>query len=188
MNLMIATPTPNGAPLSRAQHGAVLIIMLLLLLVMTILGVSAMSGSTLEQRMAGNSRDRQLAFNAAEAALKWGEQYVKTNVVAASAFNDTNGLYAEYHGPTKDDAFNSSWWTGTNSLVAPAVSGVKTPPRVTIEYRGTIKVSESTSINVGGYGSSTGSGDITALRVTVRATGASDNTKVILTSYYGKRI
>lgn len=58
---------------SRGQRGAILIVSLLLLLVMTIIGVFAMRGTTLEERMAGNLRDRDLAFQAAEAALREAE-------------------------------------------------------------------------------------------------------------------
>ena len=46
-----------------------MIISLIILLLMTILGVTSMSSSIMEERMSGNSVDRQLAFQAAEAAL-----------------------------------------------------------------------------------------------------------------------
>jgi len=62
---------PNH-PIHR-QSGAALIVSLILLLVMTLLGVSAMQTNVLEEKMAGNFRDRDLAFQAAEAALRDGE-------------------------------------------------------------------------------------------------------------------
>lgn len=55
---------------ARRQTGAVLIVSLLFLVILTILGVTAMSGTTLEHRMAGNTRDHAVALQAAEAALR----------------------------------------------------------------------------------------------------------------------
>jgi type IV pilus assembly protein PilX len=54
----------------NAQRGAVLIIALLFLTILTILGVTAMTATTFEERMAGNTRDVGVAFQAAEAALR----------------------------------------------------------------------------------------------------------------------
>jgi type IV pilus assembly protein PilX len=176
------------APQSR-QTGAVLIIVLVMLLVLTILGVSSLTTSSLEQKMAGNSRDRHIAFQAAEAALSYGEDFITSSINAQSAFTNTNGFYKENDGPASYNAFDSSWWTGTNSIVYPtSIVEVNTAPRYTIELYATVEADENTSINLGGYGESTGGGAITAFRVTARGTGLSDNTQVILTSYYGKRL
>jgi len=43
------------------------------LFILTILGIAALRVATLEERMAGNTRDRSLAFQAAEAALRDAE-------------------------------------------------------------------------------------------------------------------
>ena len=58
----------------NSQRGAVLVVGLLLLMVMTVLGISSMKTVTLEERMSANAYDRSLAFQAAEAALRVGEQ------------------------------------------------------------------------------------------------------------------
>jgi len=52
------------------EKGAVLIVALLFLVMLTLLGVTAMTSSTMEERMAGNARDTSVAFQAAEAALR----------------------------------------------------------------------------------------------------------------------
>ncbi len=54
----------------RRQHGAVLIVALLFLVILTLLGLTAMSGTMMEERMSGNSRDMNVALQAAEAALR----------------------------------------------------------------------------------------------------------------------
>jgi type IV pilus assembly protein PilX len=65
-------------PVHRRQHGVVLIVALVLLLVLSILGISSMQGTVMQERMAGNTFDRALAFQAAEAALRAGEQAAQT--------------------------------------------------------------------------------------------------------------
>ena len=69
----------------KREAGAALITSLLILLLLTIIGLGSMSATTLEEKMAGNSRDRELAFQAAEAALSIGENKV------LELFNLTHG-------------------------------------------------------------------------------------------------
>lgn len=59
------------------QTGSVLIISLVILIVMTLIGITAMGSSTLQERMAGNSRDMAVSFQAAEAALRGGEAWLR---------------------------------------------------------------------------------------------------------------
>lgn len=64
------------------QRGSALIIALVFLLLMTLIGVTAMQTTTLQERMAGNMRDRNLALQAAEAALLQGEIWAQANINA----------------------------------------------------------------------------------------------------------
>ncbi len=68
----------------QKQQGAVLLVCLVMLLVLTMIGVSSMSSSTLQERMAGGSRDYNQAFQAAEASLRVGEDYVRQQVEASA--------------------------------------------------------------------------------------------------------
>lgn len=63
----------------KTQAGLVLDISLIMLL-LTLIGVSGMQATGMEEKMAGNMRDRNVAFQAAEAALRIVEQYVVDNV------------------------------------------------------------------------------------------------------------
>lgn len=80
------------------QRGAALITALILLLVLTLVGVNSLANTVLEERMAGNMRDRQLAFQAAEAALREGERRVNDEdniheiVFYNNGVNDSNRL------------------------------------------------------------------------------------------------
>jgi type IV pilus assembly protein PilX len=64
-------------PSLHRQRGAVLIVSLLLLLVITVLALGASQSTRLEERIAGSQRNYDLAFQSAEAALRAGERWVK---------------------------------------------------------------------------------------------------------------
>jgi type IV pilus assembly protein PilX len=73
----------------RASHqrGASLIIVLLLLTVMIGLGTTALRTAEVNARVSGNERDRQLAFEAAEAALRDGESWIRITPPPATDFS-----------------------------------------------------------------------------------------------------
>ncbi|WP_172962254.1 pilus assembly PilX family protein [Hydrocarboniclastica marina] len=68
---------------TRGQRGSALIVSLVMLLLMTLVGVASMQGTILQERMAGNLRDREMAFEATETALRVGEEWAVANVPAA---------------------------------------------------------------------------------------------------------
>lgn len=79
--------------LPHKQQGAIFITGLVFLVVISLLGVTAMKTSILEERMAGNSRDRNLALQAAEMGLRYAEQHIlsidpvfNVSVVAGQSF------------------------------------------------------------------------------------------------------
>jgi type IV pilus assembly protein PilX len=57
----------------RAQRGAAMVIALVMLLVLTLLASASARMTLLEERMTGNTQDHNVAFQAAEAALRSGE-------------------------------------------------------------------------------------------------------------------
>lgn len=61
---------------SRHQGGAALIVSLTLLLIVTVTALAAASGSTMQLGMAGATKNRNLAFQAAESALREGERRI----------------------------------------------------------------------------------------------------------------
>jgi type IV pilus assembly protein PilX len=54
----------------RAQHGVTLIITLIMLALVMLVGVASMGTATVDESMAGHSRDRDKALQAAEAAVR----------------------------------------------------------------------------------------------------------------------
>ena len=87
--MMDTSKKPIGS--RRSQRGMVLYIALLLLLILTLIGLAAARSTTSDERMAGAQRDRDLAFQAAEAALRDGESMLMN--ATPGDFNDSNGLY-----------------------------------------------------------------------------------------------
>src|SRR5690606_3662139 len=77
---------PSAArPKRRTQAGSALLVSIVMLLLMSLMGISAMQGTLFQERMAGNMRDRELSFEAAEAALRQGERLLLP-VAPANAF------------------------------------------------------------------------------------------------------
>src|SRR5689334_20227370 len=66
---------PTGP--ANPQRGVALLVALMFLIVLTLLGLAALRTTTLEERMAGGSRDYNTALQAAEAALRDAENDLK---------------------------------------------------------------------------------------------------------------
>ena len=82
-------PAVHPAPPHRAhpEHGVVLLVALVMLLLVTVLGLASVRMLTMEERMAANSFDRNLAFQAAETALREGEALADFQSLAANGPN-----------------------------------------------------------------------------------------------------
>ena len=65
------------------ESGSALVVSLILLVVLTMLGVQGMRTNVMQERMAGNMRERSLAFQAAEAALREGERLLSVGTLEA---------------------------------------------------------------------------------------------------------
>lgn len=120
---------------SNKQHGAALVISLLIMLVMTMLGLSMLNSTTMEVKMASNNQQRQIAYQAAETALKAAETVLAalTTEPQISSFDGTNELYNSFSGTAP--VFNNTLWTGTSSLEV-ALASVDSNPRYVVEYLG----------------------------------------------------
>ncbi len=91
------------------QRGAVLIVALIMLLLLTVIGLSSMRGTSLQENMAGNMRDSNLALQASEAALRKGEEDVTARFIAgnltALETADVTGSYDDFVGSSKDPEY-----------------------------------------------------------------------------------
>lgn len=70
------------APYSRHnQSGAALVVALIILLVLTILGISAMNTTSLEEKMAANAQELTRAFHAADSGITRGYRSLDTTTL-----------------------------------------------------------------------------------------------------------
>ncbi len=99
-SLTLSRQFMHGATTRKKQKGAVLLIVMMLLLVMTVLAVSGVGNSVLEQKMSGNYYHSATAFEAAEFGLRVAEQWMYDNVKLGSPWKTwfttntaINGLY-----------------------------------------------------------------------------------------------
>lgn len=98
------------------QNGAALIVSLVMLLLLTIVGVSSVRMTSLQERMAGNLQFRTTAFEWAEEAARFGEAEAQ-GFGNGATFNDSNGLY-ETPGTDGEPRWRASdtTWRGDSDL------------------------------------------------------------------------
>lgn len=171
----------------KNQRGVALFISLVLLLVLTIIGVSAVQTTSMEERMARNTHDSVLAFEAAEVALRTGETFLRNNVNSVALFTPAgnNGLWkASDYGQTERWQ-QANVWTGANSVVVAAntIAGVAEQPRYIIEFVAPVQRSQNQYVL--GTGANVGDEQIQIFRITARGVGGTTNARVLLQSTFG---
>ncbi|MBL8269237.1 PilX N-terminal domain-containing pilus assembly protein [Steroidobacter sp.] len=192
---------PSNIASSRQQRGAVLIVSMLLLLVVTILALGAGQSTRLQERMAGTQRNYDLAFQAAEAALRAGERIIDNNALTApplpcvSVTSPPCQVYelGFLNGQVsyQEQAFASNaWWDAraqrysgdtTNLIAGAANEGLaKWDPQFYIEE--VEEVPDSLSIPPTGPPPSR-----VYYRIVARGKGGTDNSQVVLHSTYVRR-
>jgi type IV pilus assembly protein PilX len=82
---MITHSSRHRAPAARIQSGIVLITGMIFMVILTLIVLAALRSGALEERMASNARNRQIALQAAEAVLRDAE--VATFTVPAAPFD-----------------------------------------------------------------------------------------------------
>lgn len=82
------------------QTGSALILSLLILLVMTMLGITAMSTSSLEEKMAANDRNQKIAFQNAELTLAEAEDKLINDKWLEDDADKEEGIYQKIASDT----------------------------------------------------------------------------------------
>ena len=120
--------------IARHQRGFSLLVVLILLIVMSVLGVAVLRSSAMQERMSANMRDRSLAFQAAESAMR----YAQDEVLGLAASNWDKKV------PTTTDCTNTSICPAGSAAAWRAVPAGKydatrltAAPEYWVEYLGT---------------------------------------------------
>lgn len=173
---MIMKPFDIVLPPSRPrQAGMALITGLIFMVALTLIAMAAMRTTMLEERMSGNARDRDMAFQAAEAALRAGEQVLRGATLPAFASGTA-------YTPRIAQGTLTTYWISTHpwatqSTAAWQPAGTNAAPRFVIE--------EMPAKTGGGGGLGIGAvPDSGVYRVTARGIGRSADTIVILQAVY----
>lgn len=97
----------------RHQNGAVLVVSLIMLLLMTIIGFAAMNTSVLEVLMSANTVRQTVTLSSAENSLRIGE--VKTDeLVTSNATEGASYYYNHYDAGTEPLDTAARSWSGIN--------------------------------------------------------------------------
>ncbi len=167
----------------KSQTGVVLVVSLMILVVLTILGVTSMQNTRTEIAMAGNLRETNLTFEAAETGLRAAEAYVEATTSKTDYNDPSTGLYPE---PANDPDYNlSATWTASQTA-STSLPYVFEQPRFIINFLGDRSQNEVAAVNIGGYGSAQPGITVSNFRITSRGTGQTGNSQRFVQSYYGK--
>ncbi len=166
----------------RQQQGSALIFSLVILLVMTLVGITAMSTSTLEEKMAANDRAQQAAFQNAETGMISAEAMLNTrsyNDLEADFKNQTQGYYDI--DTEMFDIYDPQQWAG-NCIQDNDIAGIgiaNPPPCYIVKVVAIIYPEDITE-----------PGAITKVitQVTSRGTDATNTASVLLQTYNEKQI
>lgn len=166
----------------KNERGAVLITGMLILVIVSILGLATMQSTLLQEKMAGNLEQQDIAFQAAESGLRMAEAQMFSYVILPS-FNGTGGLYQPTTAGTTPRWEIVDWSDPTEYIEYQAADLSATPPapeiRCIVEYLAEVDDDGSDSVK---FGASTASRDM--LRITSRGVSPNGRSVVILQTTY----
>ena len=179
----------------HSNKGAALVIALVFLVLLTILGLSSMHSTTLEEKMAHNARDRNIAFQAAETTLLTAEAWLKSVTTRPTFPNQAKGLYLPSISvtPVWEDTALVNWKSAANLVVYPCaplqigpcgstLTKVSTQPKYIVEDIGSAPLEMGSKIIPNSYASGSGGGEV--YRITARGTGSTDSSQVMVQSTF----
>jgi type IV pilus assembly protein PilX len=164
---------------ASGQRGAVLVVGLIFLAMLSLMGVAAYSAATQEERMSGNTRDRIRAFEAAEASLRDCESVLAAVGGGLPAFDGTGGMYTA-PAPDQLQVYETvDWKNAAQVRVIPTpLADVSIQPRCVVEQ--VIDIEVPPEVRVAGSLPT----NLTVYRITAVGFGANANTSASVQSMY----
>lgn len=168
---------------SATQRGAILVTSMLLLLVLTIIGVTVMQMSRMQERMAGNTRDVNLAFQAAEGAMRGAEIWIWKLAARPLGCSESPCTVWVQDGLTGTIANrDAEWWEDNGQTYGQAtMAGVKEAPSSIVEELGFVRTDGGVVL---GQDPPDGRD---FYQVTSRSTGGSGLAEIVLQSTYTRK-
>jgi len=163
----------------HSEQGFALVVILIMLVVVTLLGVTGFHMASVEERLASHSRDQTAAFEAAEATLYIAE--LETTLAASTDYTTTcvSGLCRIGYAP---DPSIYKWTNGAYTTVYISASGnmidgnLAAPPKYIIEC---CVNTDPNLVQTGGVAFNP-----SVYRIIVHAQGYNQSTQVTLESFY----
>ncbi|WP_243431926.1 pilus assembly PilX family protein [Aliamphritea spongicola] len=174
----------------RKERGATLIVTLIFLLIIVTVSMGGIQTTAMEERMANNARQRNLAFQSAEAGLREAERFIDS-LTDTGGFGSVPGLLAI--NDNEPNYFSGVTWvdgTAASVLVSPnAVNlhSLKENPRYIIKYVTDNNTDGQDGIEIINDGTPSGGDRVAIFKIVSRGVGGNATTQVILKSNYGKR-
>ncbi len=183
--------------LPGSQQGMALITGLLLLMVLTLLGITAMDNAVMEETMVKNQRDQQVAFQAAESAMVDGFGWLDIQGVRPRLNNPvplsdgTPGIVVNANNMMSDaDATSSNWWAanglsyGVATGAAPIAGLAAQPRHITQEFVAQAQSTVDHVVLSNEYSATPGK---RYYRISSQGSGFSATTQVVVQGIYVKR-
>ena len=169
-----------SGPRRSRQSGVVLFVALMLLVILSMIAVTVSRLQTVEERMARNDDSRQLALQAAEAALRNGEDLLSNAPPISTFAGDTAGYFALPGTPSAGSLVSApGFWSNAANYInynGPALGAVQAPvqtPKIVMELVG------FTTMKGDAYGA-----PLPTYRVTVQGVSPDGTPSIILQSIY----
>lgn len=174
--------TKRCNPIRARQAGSALIISLVFLLILTILGVTAVTTSTLQQRMAGNLRDESLAATAGDSAMRQADSTIKTATGVPSVVCGRPGTGAVWDFGCAGDipGKTAADWVRDGNAYTMGGAGLASNPYYITEF-------EQQDPDTDEVGQVYGAHSMYYYRSSSRAEGASANATVLLQDTFRRR-
>jgi type IV pilus assembly protein PilX len=171
------------------QQGIVLISAVVILVIITLLSLSMFRGFGLQERIAGNTREKQRAFNAAETALEYAEWWLQqgnsltaqcTSLLDANAATPTTQICS--NPMTSSQLTTVPWVTSTTNIGVTYL-----PPGMTVSTTGgtdTYTITPRFYITPLGVDPNDPSKSAALYQITAAANGGNKNATAIVQSTY----
>ena len=177
--------------IANKQKGAVLLVSLVILLVLTLLAVSGMQGSIMQERMSTAQRDGMFALEIAENAMREAEAALD-GLSDLSDFDSTPSTTGFYDGTdtttTVPSPFAAATWSldgssdPDNAVKGTAVNGVD--PLFMFEYKGKVTVDSEGQLPRDFSQYAAGPAEFDYARILVRTSGPSGSSMRLLEGFY----
>jgi len=174
----------------QKQQGVALVVSLIILVSLTMLGLTSIQRTTTDLAMAGNQRETGLMFQAAEVGLTTAENDIETSISNVDFENTTgNNDEGRFTVDADDIAYTSPNYFAATTWTAATLAdwdAYYEQPRYMIEYLGDRSQNPLAAINIGGYGTQQTGKIASIYRSTARGAGLTGNSFRYLQAYFGK--